>query len=74
MDIESGIRAAKWSADTVIDLVLAPVRLARYFLRVAAQRRAEYEQRQAWNRHVRGTYLDPESREDPFFYDPRTQH
>lgn len=74
MNLEPQIRGIRWAADTLVDLAFVPVRLSKYFLKVLAARWLEYEQKQAWNRHVRGTYLDPESEGKPSYYDPRTHH
>lgn len=74
MAFESEIKVAKWLADSLIDVARIPIRLSKYALQVIAVKWLQYEQRQAWRRHVEGTYLDPSARDDSFFPDCRIHH
>jgi hypothetical protein len=46
-----------------VSLALIPVRLPGALLRFLDEELTRYEQRRAWERNVKGTWLDPETRE-----------
>ena len=75
MDLKSQFEGVKRMMGNFVNLTLIPVRrLPGALFRFFADEWTRYEQRQAWRRHVQGTDLDPSSREEAWFPDPRIHH
>jgi len=67
-------------AGSAANLAFAPVRWSGAILRYFDEKLTNYEQRRAWDRNVKGTWLDPEKRESwwtsigKVIPDPRKYH
>jgi hypothetical protein len=80
MSFEERYDSFRKVAGSAVNLALIPFRLPGAFFRFLDEELTRYEQHRAWERNVKGTWLDPETRE-PWWTslgevipDPRRHH